>query len=253
MADRIFRAMVVSTMIAATPLHAFVALPLPQVAVQLPIPVFDNRVARTSDLPTSALRNSRKRMLAGQTLSQSSLRALADNGDGLAAARFAGILIDTGKPELIEDAAHYFAIAAYSGRAFAVPALGRLLVSHGSTFSKGRLKNCLNAMTVQALSGNAVAATQLGQMYADGKPFGKDMVKAQEYLAVAAGEGNARAALNLGVALLSDPDDRAAGNVGARAALALAAGSEDLSARVTAENLLATLAPTPVPTTEVTP
>ena len=200
--------------------------------------VFDNAVRQTRDLPTASLRALRRAMLAGEVMGMKDLRSLADAGDGLAAFRLAKMLEAEGKPDPTGIAAHYYAIAAYTGRVFAVPPLARLLKNDGAEYSPSRLTNALNAMTVQALSGNPEAATLLGQMYAAGIPFGRDPTQAQAYLAMASGEGSMAALLQLGVALMSDPTDTASGNPGARAALRLAAAGDDLAVRVTAENLL---------------
>ena len=200
--------------------------------------VFDNAVRRTNDLPTSALRAARRQMISGDEMRPSDLRALADAGDGLAAYRYAQLWQARVEPDTTGIAALYYAHAAYAGRAFAVPPLARLLIAEGANYSPARLKHCLNAMTVQALSGNSVAATYLGQMYIDGLPFGRDLAKAQTFLALATEGGNQRAVLQLGVALMSDPADKATGHMAARSALMLAAAGSDLSVRVTAENLL---------------
>lgn len=215
--------------------------------------VFDNAVRNTRDLPTAALQAARRKMLSGATMTPKELRALADAGDGLAAFRYAKLLQAAQATDLTGGAAHYYAIAAYTGRAFAVPPLARLLKDEGAGYTASRLTHGLNAMTVQALSGNAVAATLLGQMYADGVPFGRDVAQAQIFLGMAAtGGGSQRAALQLGVALMSDPADQHAGHPGARAALMLAAAADDLSVRVTAENLLNQLDRTPLSQPEVT-
>lgn len=245
---------------------AAIAICLATGAVALPVPlhldvpggvirvdfVFDNAVRRTNDLPTAALRAARRRMISGGNIGSSDMRALADAGDGLAAFRYAKLLQASDTPDPNGAAALYYATAAYAGRAFAVPPLARLLKDQGANYSAARLKHCLNAMTVQALSGNSVAATLLGQMYADGAPFGRDLVKAQTFLAMAAGGGSPQAVLQLGVALMSDPDDKATGHLGARSALTQAAAGEDLSVRVTAENLLRLIDKIPNPQPEVT-
>lgn len=213
--------------------------------------VFDNKVRQTRNLPTASLRALRRAMLAGDEMSMNDLRALGDAGDGLAAFRLAKLLEAEGKPDPTGVAAHYYAIAAYTGRTFAVPPLARLLKKDGAGYSASRLTNALNAMTVQALSGDPEAATLLGQMYATGSPFGHDPVKAQAYLGMATGEGSMAAFLQLGVALLTDPADTVAGNPGARAALTRAASGEDLAVRVTAENLLRLMDAPVSPQTEV--
>lgn len=212
--------------------------------------VFDNAVRQTRDLPTAKLRALRRQMISGAYVGPSDLRALADAGDGLAAFRYAKLLQAMPDPDPKGAAAHYYSIAAYTGRAFAVPPLARLLKNDGAGYSDSRLKQALNAMTVQAISGNPVAATQLGQMYADGVPFGYDLVKAQTYLAMISGSSSQKAVLKLGVALMSDSADQAAGHPAARAALRLAATGEDLSVRVTAENLLGLLDTMPIPKPE---
>ena len=214
--------------------------------------VFDNNVRKTRDLPTASLRATRRKMISGAIMGPKDLRALADAGDGLAAFRYAKLLQTAGEADPKGAAAHYYAIAAYTGRAFAVPPLARLLKDQGEGYSESRLTNALNAMTVQALSGNSKAATLLGQMYADGVPFGRDVVQAQIFLGMASGGGSPRAALQMGVALMSDAADAQAGHPGARSALTLAASGQDLAVRVTAENLLRQLDKTPLPQPEVT-
>jgi TPR repeat protein len=214
--------------------------------------VFDNAVRQTRDLPTAALRAARRKMNSGTQLSTKQLQSLADAGDGLAAYRFAKLLEERDVPDPTGVAAHYFAIAAYTGRAFAVPPLARLLKAEGADYGTSRLKHSLNAMTVQALSGNGAAASLLGQMYADGSPFGYDLAKAESYLTMTKNGGSPKAILQLGVALMSDPADASTGHPGARSALSLAAAGEDLSVRVTAENLLRLIEDMPAPQPEVT-
>jgi hypothetical protein len=199
--------------------------------------VFDNRVGHTRDLPTYALQAARKRMVSGGRISTRDLQQLADAGDGLAAFRFAKLLEVAVPPPKLGITAHYYAMAAYTGRSFAVAPLARLLVAEGEGYTPSLLKQGLNAMTIQAISGNDKAAQLLGQMYSDGKPFGKDLGQAQHFLAMA-GQSDPGAALKLGIAMMSDPGDASLDHVGARSALDLAASGDDLSARVTAENLL---------------
>jgi TPR repeat protein len=191
-------------------------------------------------------------MISGGAMPMASLRALADYGDGLAAFRYARLL-ETMPETNPASIAHYYAIAAYTGRDFAVPPLARLLAKSGESFSASVLKQGLNAMTVQVLSGNSVAASLLGEMYANGTPFGRDLAKAQDLLASNGGTDGPKAALRLGTTLFSDPDDAASGHIGARAALGIAAAGDDLAARVTAENLLRLLDAAPPTDAKATP
>jgi TPR repeat protein len=167
--------------------------------------VFDNRVTRTNSLPSEYLRRVRRAMIAGRALRNDDLRALADAGDGLAAFRYARAFEASGKPDPTGAAAHYYAISAYTGRDFAVTPLVRLLVAHGKDYSASRLRNGLNALTIQALSGNGTAAAALGKMYTDGVPFGRDLAEAQKFLAMSAAGADPKGALGLGIMLLSDP------------------------------------------------
>ena len=200
--------------------------------------VFDNKITHTLDLPTLDLQTARKSMVTGQKVSSDQLRALADAGDGLAAYRYAKLLQASAKPAKTGAAAHYYAIAAYTGRAFAVGPLAKLLVAEGESYGPKLLKQCKNALTIQAMSGNAHAAQALGQMYSTGAPFGRDLPQAQHFLAMA-GQSDPAAAMKLALVLLSDPTDAALDHAGARAALTLAAqGTTSLSAKVTALNLL---------------
>ncbi len=231
----VFSAVVFASAAAAGPMPPGWMPPSSVVQIEF---IFDNAVRRTNDLPTAGLRAARRQMIGGGSISLGNLQALADAGDGLAAFRYAKILQERGIADTTGAAAHYYSIAAYTGRAFAVPPLARLLRDEGANYSNSRLTQALNAMTVQAISGNPVAATLLGQLYADGVPFGRDLVLAQTYLGLGEGAGTPPAILQLGVALMSDPADIAAGHIGARAALTQAAASDDLSVRVTAENLL---------------
>jgi hypothetical protein len=214
--------------------------------------VFDNKVTHTLDLPSAALRAARKSMVTGGKVSSSQLRALADAGDGLAAYRYGKVLEAADPPAKAGGAAHYYAIAAYTGRAFAVAPLAKLLVAEGDTYGASLLKHSLNALTVQAISGNAQAAAMLGQMYIDGVPFGRDTNEAQHFLSMA-GQNDPAAALKLGIALITDPADARLDHVGARAALILAANGTNLSARVTAQNLLRMLDNPTTPNAKVTP
>lgn len=214
--------------------------------------VFENRVRKTNNLPTAALRSARRQMLGGGYISLDKLRALADAGDGLAAFRYAKALQERDTPDPTGAIAHYYAIAAYTGRDFAVRPLVRLLKSDGAGYSASRLRHALNAMKVQALSGNTDAAVLLGQMYAEGVPFGQDLALAQTYLTESPEGPKPRAILQLAVAMMSDPDDASDGHPGARSALMLAASTDDLSVRVTAENLLRLLDTTSIFQTEVT-
>jgi TPR repeat protein len=191
-------------------------------------------------------------MVTGGKVSGNELRALADAGDGLAAFRYGKLLQSSVPPAKAGSAAHYYAIAAYTGRAFAVAPLGQLLVSEGADYGPSLLEQSLNALTVQAISGNAKAAQLLAEMYGTGVPFGHDPKQAQHFTAIA-GQDDPAGALKLGISLINDPADADLDHVGARAALTIAADSTNLAAKVTAQNLLRLLDTPATLSVKVTP
>ena len=108
----------------------------------LPMPAFAeaNGISRTNQLPTEHLRNLRRKMNAQGTLGTRDLRTLADAGDGLAAFKYGRWLEEQGKPQLLADATHYYAIASYTDRDFAVRRLVALLAVPDLGLSASRQK-----------------------------------------------------------------------------------------------------------------
>jgi TPR repeat protein len=194
------------------------------------------------------LRQMRKDMVAGRRIPFDALRALADLGDGLAAFKMGEYLVSTGKPALQDDALHYFSIAAYTGRDFAVPHLLRVLQGDQSETSATRLKGAEDALRLWARRGDAKAVAGLAEMYLAGAPFGPKTEEGLALLEQVAAQGNGKAAVELGMLYLKGRPDLPADPEKARAALTLALDSDDLAARAMAENLLRSLAP---PTTTV--
>ena len=213
----------------------------------LPLQAQSNGVQRTDQLPTEHLRNLRKKMNAGRTLGTRDLRALADAADGLAAFKYGKWLEEQGKPQLLPDAAHYYAIASYTDRDFAVRRLVALLALPGLELTGPRTSEALDAMTHQAQTGNADAAMALSQMYASGKPFGKDADAVRKWLEVAANAGRGDAAVKLALAYMVPTDGAAPDHAKAREALALAATQPDPGTKAMAQTLLARLGTMPAP------
>ena len=206
-----------------------------------------NGVQRTDQLPTEHLRNLRKKMNAGHSLATRDLRALADAADGLAAFKYGKWLEEQGKPQLLPDAAHYYAIASYTDRDFATRRLVALLTLPDLALTGARSNEALDAMTHQAQTGNADAAMALSQMYAAGTPFGKDPLATRKWLEVAAKSGRGDAAVKLALAYMMPLDGAAPDHVLARAALELAAAQPDPGTKAMAQTLLARLGTMPAP------
>lgn len=213
----------------------------------LPLQAQGNGVQRTDQLPTEHLRNLRKKMNAGRTLGTRDLRALADAADGLAAFKYGKWLEEQGKPQLLPDAAHYYAIASYTDRDFAVRRLVALLALPNLELTGPRISEALDAMTHQAQTGNADAAMALSQMYASGKPFGKDADAVRHWLEVAANAGRGDAAVKLALAYMMPTDGAAPDPARARLALELAATQPDPGTKAMAQTLLARLGTMPTP------
>lgn len=208
-------------------------------------------VSRNNQLPTEHLRNLRRQMIAGRNLATRDLRALADAADGLAAFKYGKWLEEQGKPQLLPDAAHYYAIASYTNRDFALRRLVALLALPDLELTAPRQNEALEAMIRQAQTGNADAAVALSNMYAAGKPFGKDPEAVRHWLDVAANAGRGDAAVKLALAYMLPTDGMAADPEKARAALDLAAAQTDPGTKAMAQTLLARLNGMPSPVTAV--
>lgn len=222
--------------------HPFLSLALISALAlgQMQLPAFADGggVSRTNQLPTEHLRSLRQKMIAGRTLGTRDLRALADAADGLAAFRYGKWLEEQGKPQLLPDAAHYYAIASYTDRDFALRRLVALLKLPNLELTVARQNAALDAMIHQAQTGNADAAVALSAMYATGKPFGKDPEATRHWLEVAANAGRGDAAVKLALAYMLPTDGMAADPVKARAALDLAAAQTDPGTKAMAQTLL---------------
>jgi TPR repeat protein len=214
----------------------------------LAIPAFAQN-GKANLLPTPYLQSLHKKMVAGRSLGTKELRALADAADGLAAFRYGKWLEQQGKPQLLPDAAHYYAIASYTDRDFAVRSLVALLALPDLALTETRLKEALDALTLQAKTGNAEAALALSKMYVTGHPFGKNPEAMLKWLEVAAKSGRGDAAIKLALAYMAPTDGQPANLDKARKALDLAATLPDPGTKAMAQTLLARLdsMPSPLP------
>lgn len=173
------------------------------------------------------LKDLRKAMLRGRDLSDSDLQTLADAGEGLAAARYAKRLEERDDPAFLDDAAHYYSIAVYMGRDFAVPRLVSLLGRPGVQFGPARLRNLRAVLDRAARRGDPVAAAGLAELLIAGAPFGPDVPRARELLLAAAEAGDSRAALRLALALIQGGDGVPPDPAAASRALELASANPD--------------------------
>ena len=193
---------------------------------------------------SAGLQGIRRRMLAHGTVSYHDLQLLADANDGLAAFFLAQRIEAANKSELAAAAIHYYAMAAFDGRASAVRPLIALLNQYGGQLPAATLKQASDGLNAQADHNNALAANSLVHFYGDNPIFGDEPTAVKRLLAKAAGAGDGNAALNLSIILMgadqSPPVTGLAPSARADALryLQVAEAYGDLGTRTIAENLM---------------
>jgi TPR repeat protein len=151
--------------------------------------------------PKSALaKRLHKKMVAGRSLKLSEFRLLADQGDRLAAYRFA-ILLEYIPSIRAEDTVHYYGIAVALGQKSAIAPLAGILRLHYKEISAPRLRGAEAALRQIASSGNTEAMRALASLYSAGAPFGLRPNEAIAQLRSAAKFGDPDAAYEIGVVL----------------------------------------------------
>lgn len=181
-----------------------------------------------------SLKALRKSMLAGRDLSDAQLQTLADAGEGLAAARYAKRLEERDDPAFVDDAAHYYSIAVYQGRDFAMPRLLATLTDKSAEFGPARLRNIRGVLDRAARKGDAKAAAGLAEMLLTGAPYETDIPRARELLLVAAAAGDTKAAMKLALSHIQGEPGLPPDPEAARPALEFALASPDPGVRAMA-------------------
>jgi TPR repeat protein len=141
-----------------------------------------------------------RRMVTGRGLKFAQLRLLADQGDRLAAFRFATLLEK--EPNVpAADIVHYYGIAAALGQKAAVAPLAGILRLHYGEVPSSRLVGAEAALKQAAGFGNAEAMRALAGFYSFGVPFGLKPDDGISLLRAAARVGDLDAAFEIGVIL----------------------------------------------------
>lgn len=187
---------------------------------------------------SSTLKLLRDKMVAGERLSFAEMRGLADAGDSLAALRYAKRLEALDKPGVLDDAVHYYAMALYDGRDGVISSIVSLLAATGNDLPPARLRAIERSIQSSSRLGNRPATAALAQMYLLGRPFGPNRTEAMHLLAGLAEDGDAQAALDLGMLFLAEKGSDPEVQQKVQTYLTLASTSADLSVRTMAENLL---------------
>lgn len=193
-----------------------------------------------SHLPI-ALQEARKRLLAGKRISYGELQALADAKDGIGAFKLAERIQKQGRPELATDALHYFAIAAYQDRGYAVRHMMTILNDGSLTLQPSHLESAEAALRRQARKGNEQAVEGLIRLYSEGRLFGDKRGELETLLASGTGRKNGDTAFKLAVLLLSDRDRTPAQIEQAARFLTIAEQNGSIGMKAAAGNLLAQL------------
>ncbi|UWQ22097.1 hypothetical protein [Jannaschia sp. W003] len=158
---------------------------------------------RTMEGLPATLRAVRRRMQQGGAVEPAQLRALADRGDGLAAQRYARLLL--ADPESsASDRAFYAALAVRTGRsALFRPMLRAMARLDPATEPPERVRRLIATLYPQAWAGNAAALDAVERFNGEGRLFGalSDATR-ERMLALMRRAGDGRGQLAMAVSLM---------------------------------------------------
>ncbi|WP_394156071.1 hypothetical protein [Loktanella salsilacus] len=195
-------------------------------------------ITRSDQLPP-ALIPARKAMSADVALRDSTLRDLADLMDGNAAFQYAKRLDFEAKPGLAPHAAHYYGIAAATGRGGAIYGFIKALDAlDPATTTTGRLANLRNILVAYADAGSAPALEAIMRYHVQNSPFTDMRAELDRILAETDGPAADAVALQLAFEILHADKPAPADLEKARQYLLRAEGSDSLRTLLISRNLL---------------
>ena len=198
----------------------------------------------TTKLRSPALRDARRRMMAGEDLKPEELQALADHWDGLAALKYERYLKASVADASASDIAWYGTIAVSTGRVWPLPdVVDALRELDPATEPALRKKAYVAMLYPHAWAGNSLAIDAVIDLNGEGKLFGP-MSAATEKRIMAEGDkiGDGRVALHLALVLIQKPDRTQADVEMAQHYLKTAQASDNIEVKTTAANLASLLA-----------
>ncbi len=199
-------------------------------------------ITASRQLPSQTLINARRALAAGNDISVSNIRQLADLGDGFAALRFAQALAQSDNPSLRADTAHYYGIAAATGRGGAITGLIRTLDNiDADTLSDGRRETLKDILIAYALAGNSHALDAVMRYQLAEEPLGQLNDEMIALMEGASGEGAAKLGLQLALTIMRNPTSTTAELLHAQRYLAVANTANSLETKVVAQNLISLL------------
>ena len=162
-------------------------------------------IRSSRDIGNANLVRARRAIHDGRPVSLGTLRALADLGDGNAAFKFAKTLDALEDPALGADIAHYYAMAAATGRAGALFGLVRSLQAlDPTTTGPARLSNLREVLIAYARAGNSIAVEAMIRFHVAGTPFGPLDDELERLAAEEDAPGAPLVALQLATQLMQD-------------------------------------------------
>lgn len=236
------RTLAVLAALAGAPAGADIILPpIPYDATGAKVSVITaTPLSGTNKLPPGDMRKARKAMIAGAEISDQMLRDLADQGDALAAQKYVQRLVERGIPRNASDIAYYGSFAVGTGKVFLLrDTIEAMRLLNPATEPQNRREAYAAMLFPHAWAGNTLALDAVIEMNVEGRLLGP-MTDETRAKINEVGErlGGPRFALRQAVIYLQNNPMTAGDRAEARRSLAIAAQSDDLSVRVTAENLL---------------
>ncbi|MFD0978430.1 hypothetical protein [Tropicimonas aquimaris] len=186
----------------------------------------------------------RKRMVQGAPVAFADMRGIADRDDGYAAWLLAERLRAAERWDLASEMAHYYAVAAASGRSGGVGGLIGVLEHPGfdpATVSPERMAWLEQTLLRAARQENPKAQGYLVDAYTAGAPFGDRTEDAIALLGAGRTGTSAPLALDMATGMLRSGPLDAPSLRQVRQLLEIAAADDSLEARITTANLLAVL------------
>lgn len=204
--------------------------------------VVDRGLRSSKGLRSKSLRDARAAMQSGDEVAVEDLRALALARDGLAAQRYIRA-VQAGRAQAsASDVAYVSSVAVGSGRVWTLRTMVRSMQKlDPRTEPRARINAYMRVLYPHAWAGNALALEALVLFNGEGRLFGPlSEATRVRILAQAEKQGDRVTELRLAMGLLEQGRsvESAAQLAQARDYLALAATSEHLAVRTTAQNLL---------------
>lgn len=199
-------------------------------------------LTKTNRLPTRALRQARRDMLAKKVVSDEHLVALANHGDGLAAQKYVRLLVarHDGDPSFASDIAYYAAIAVGTGRVWSLPDMVEAMhFLDVETEPKARVKKYISVLYPHAWAGNGLALDALIDFNGPGQLFGDlSETTRKRILAQSEKNGVGHAELHMAINLMRNPNRSEQETELARGYLERAMLADNLVIKTAASNLL---------------